>query len=66
MITHFFVHGYRIMVITLAFQANDVSSILTIRSRILVLTSFRPIAILNSIRKCNQVKTKYIYSDVAQ
>ena len=54
------------MVITLAFQANDVSSILTIRFRILVLTSLRPIAILNSIRKCNQVKTKYIYSDVAQ
>lgn len=34
MITHSFVRGYRIMVITLAFQANDVSSILTIRSRI--------------------------------
>ena len=58
MITHSFVRGYRIMVITLAFQANDVSSILTIRSRILVLTSPRPIAILNRIRKCNKVKTK--------
>ena len=32
MITHPFVRGYSIMVITLAFQANDVSSILTIRS----------------------------------
>lgn len=34
MITHSFVRGYRIMVITSAFQADDVNSILTIRSRI--------------------------------
>ena len=60
MITHSFVRGYRIMVITLAFQANDVSSILTIRSRILVLTSLGLLQYLTVLGNATKLRLNLI------